>query len=50
MIRMWEITYKIKGENRRLKHYVEADSQTYAAKIFDSQFPNLTRLGAPRPQ
>ena len=47
---MWEITYKINGENRRLKHYVEADSQAYAAKIFDSQFPNLTRLGAPRPQ
>ena len=49
-MRMWEITYKIKGENRRLTYYIEADSQVYAAKIFDSQFPNLTRLGGPRPK
>lgn len=47
--RQWEITYKIDGDNRRLLHYVEAPSQAYAAKIFDSSFPHLTRLGAPRP-
>jgi len=49
-MRMYEITYKINGENKRLTHYIEADSQVYAAKIFDAQFPNLTRLGAPRPK
>ncbi len=49
-MRMWEITYKLPGETKRLTHYVEAESQTYAAKIFDAQFPNLTRLGAPRPK
>ena len=49
-MRMWEITYKINGDNRRLTHYIEADSQAYAAKIFDAQFPNLTRLGGPRPK
>jgi len=48
-VRQWEITYKMKGDNKRLKHYLEASSQVYAAKIFDASYPNLQRLGAPRP-
>jgi len=48
-LKQWEITYKMEGDGRRLKYYIEAPSQTYAAKIFDSSFPHLKRLGAPRP-
>ena len=48
-VRQWEITYKLENDGKRLKHYVEAPSQAYAAKIFDSSFPHLIRLGAPRP-
>jgi len=47
--RQWEITYKIKGDNHRKLYYVEATTQAFAARIFDSSFPHLERLGAPRP-
>jgi len=48
-VRQWEITYKLEDGGRRLKFYIEAPSQSYAAKIFDCTYPHLQRLGAPRP-
>jgi hypothetical protein len=44
-----QVKYKLLGDNRYLELIVEADSQSQAKKIAQSQIPSAKIIGGPQP-
>jgi hypothetical protein len=49
-MRKWEVTYRLPTTGTKYhKTIVEAETQVYASKIFEAQYPSAKRCGNPRP-